>query len=255
MAGFDHLDANYYHQHSEIQETLAMEMLKNYQFNPTHTLLDIGCGDGRVTAYMAKQLSEGSAKGIDPSAIMIDFARKNSQLSNLNFEVEMAEAFHGEAVYDVITLFNCLHWVRDVKNTFKYCARALKPQGELLILTYPRSSIYWQAFIDTLQTAQWKEHYLKSFASSLLTTEGYVNLAKQYDLSIIHCKEIMNVVEFQSIQDLEAYILGWLSCTIDVSESLLNLSLKDVLKVMANKYGTEHLKIPYAKLQLQLKKN
>jgi ubiquinone/menaquinone biosynthesis C-methylase UbiE len=38
--------------------------------------LDVGCGDGRVTASVLDRLENGSLVGIDPSASMVEAARQ-----------------------------------------------------------------------------------------------------------------------------------------------------------------------------------
>ncbi|KAF5431048.1 Cyclopropane fatty-acyl-phospholipid synthase [Candidatus Methanophagaceae archaeon] len=54
-------------------------------------VFDIGCGDGKVTAEIAKQLPNGSVLGIDKSEEMILFAQENfpsRKYHNLSFEVQ-----------------------------------------------------------------------------------------------------------------------------------------------------------------------
>ena len=54
-------------------------------------VFDIGCGDGKVTAEIAKQLPNGSVLGIDKSEEMIRFAQENfpsKKYNNLSFEVQ-----------------------------------------------------------------------------------------------------------------------------------------------------------------------
>jgi trans-aconitate 2-methyltransferase len=52
-------------------------------------ILDIGCGDGKVTSKLASLVPQGQVLGIDSSKEMIEFSRKKLPLSdhaNLKFE-------------------------------------------------------------------------------------------------------------------------------------------------------------------------
>jgi len=53
-------------------------------------ILDVGCGDGRVTAHIAAKLTElggGSVIGVDLSPSQIEHAKKSHQAPNLRFQV------------------------------------------------------------------------------------------------------------------------------------------------------------------------
>jgi ubiquinone/menaquinone biosynthesis C-methylase UbiE len=46
-------------------------------------ILDVGCGDGKVTAELARAVPKGSVTGIDASPEMIRFARKTFPPANI----------------------------------------------------------------------------------------------------------------------------------------------------------------------------
>src|SRR3989304_5312565 len=67
-------DAADYEQHSAAQQW-ALELIDKLDLRGDEALLDIGCGDGKVTAEIAARLPRGFAVGIDNSEEMIALAR------------------------------------------------------------------------------------------------------------------------------------------------------------------------------------
>ena len=51
-------DAKNYHCNSSIQESAAMEILQYIQFQGFEKVLDIGCGDGKITAIIARNVQK-----------------------------------------------------------------------------------------------------------------------------------------------------------------------------------------------------
>ncbi len=65
-----------------------MAVLAGYSFNGNEAVLDVGCGDGRVSHQLSLRVPEGRVVGIDSSASMIEFARANhASQRNLSFAV------------------------------------------------------------------------------------------------------------------------------------------------------------------------
>jgi len=67
-------DAAEYSRQSWLQEAMAQEILALLDLNGSERILDVGCGDGKVTAEIASRASKGSVVGVDPSQEMISFA-------------------------------------------------------------------------------------------------------------------------------------------------------------------------------------
>ena len=68
-------DAREYIRASAEQQKWGRELLGKLALRGEERVLDIGCGDGRITAKIARQLPEGFVTGIDNSENMIAFAR------------------------------------------------------------------------------------------------------------------------------------------------------------------------------------
>jgi trans-aconitate 2-methyltransferase len=53
----------------------AEEALSRIRIKGNERVLDIGCGDGKITAHIASLLPQGSVVGIDNSIEMISFSQ------------------------------------------------------------------------------------------------------------------------------------------------------------------------------------
>ena len=60
-------NAREYYQRSALQKWLADKSLTGLDLGGSERVLDIGCGDGKITAEIAERLPSGSVVGVDPS--------------------------------------------------------------------------------------------------------------------------------------------------------------------------------------------
>ena len=88
---------------------------------PGERILDVGCGDGALTAEIAARGAE--VVGIDPNASMIEAATARGLDARLMGAVEME--FDGE--FDAAFSNAALHWIRDHQGAADAIFRALKP--------------------------------------------------------------------------------------------------------------------------------
>ncbi len=104
--------------------------------------LDIGCGTGRLTRWIAERVGPGgTAVGIDPLVERIAIARaRSSGIAALSFDVGQAEdlsAFPDES-FDAVCLSAVFHWVKDKPRAIREIRRVLRPGGRLGLTTLPR---------------------------------------------------------------------------------------------------------------------
>jgi len=87
-------DASDYARSSPAQKQWARELIQKIHLSGRERVLDIGCGDGTVTAAIAECVPEGSVLGIDSSRGMIRFAREqfpHDAHPNLSFAEDDAQ--------------------------------------------------------------------------------------------------------------------------------------------------------------------
>ena len=103
------------------------------------SVLDVGCGGGATSRYMAEQVgSQGRVVGVDISATILAVAKERSgHLANLQFQVGNAQTMDlGEDVFDLVYSRFGVMFFQDVITAFANLHRALKPTGRLTFLCW-----------------------------------------------------------------------------------------------------------------------
>src|SRR5262249_4279494 len=83
-------NASDYSRQSSLQQAMAEEQLSLLTLAGTERVLDVGCGDGKITAEIAARVPHGWVLGVDPSQSMIAFGSSHfgpPVRANLRFEV------------------------------------------------------------------------------------------------------------------------------------------------------------------------
>ena len=126
-------NADAYHRVSHPQVATARGVLDRLELRGDETVLDAGCGSGRVTRLLLERLPRGRVIAVDASADMIARARIELEDERVSvrrcdlvaFELEPDE--HVDAVFSNATF----HWVPDHEALFARLAAALRPGGRL----------------------------------------------------------------------------------------------------------------------------
>ena len=129
-------DSRDYELHSRGQQRWARELIAKLSLGGAEELLDIGCGDGKVTAEIAGLLTAGRVVGIDNSASMIELATKRyppEDYSNLAFTLMDAVDLRFGPSFDVVFSNAALHWVKDHRPVVESIHACLKPGGRMLL--------------------------------------------------------------------------------------------------------------------------
>jgi len=128
-------NADDYAKHSSSQYKWAKELIPKLKLSGNEALLDIGCGDGKVTAILAKCLPNGCVVGVDSSEDMVVLARRtfpHEAYPNLSFQRMDARALTFQARFDRVFSNAALHWIIDHKSVLHGVQRSLKGGGRLL---------------------------------------------------------------------------------------------------------------------------
>ncbi len=129
MQSFE-FDGQKYRQSSRHQKEWGRELIRQMNLSGTEYVLDLGCGDGVLSAEIAEYLPRGSVLGIDASPSMIAAAEELSS-GNLSFLLLDIRDLDFEETFDIIFSNAALHWVHDHRKLAQASVRALKPGGRL----------------------------------------------------------------------------------------------------------------------------
>jgi len=139
--------------------------------NVTHLdrarMLEIGCGNGNVMAYL-KQNGVESIEGGDLSASGLEYCRQRMGDVPLHQIDVLSLPFHNE--FDLIGAFDLLEHVENDEKALTEIRRALKMRGNI-VLTVPMHKCLWSHFDET---AGHKRRYSKSEIITKLERNGFV---------------------------------------------------------------------------------
>lgn len=146
---------------SGLQKWLAEESLGQLQWRHRDEVLDLGCGDGKITAQIAPWVTQ--AVGVDFSESMVDFAREHHRLDNLSYYQGDARTFRLNSPVDRIVSFNALHWIPEAEQpeVFATLAACLKPKGQAhvrLVGAGPEKSIE-DVMEEVRKLPRWSSHF------------------------------------------------------------------------------------------------
>ena len=209
-------DGEYYKQHASAQEKRALKILKKIPFQGNEHILDIGCGDGKVTKYMAEKVPNGSVIGIDLSEGMIQQAKKEfKDISNLDFSIQNAEKFSFAEKFDLITSFNALHWVNSHEKVVERIKASLNEQGKVFLLM---ASGQKNPFVDQILSQRSnKSHFqrLFDFHDKMMNVD-YEKLLLHQGFKIDELLVTDEAHKFHSVSDLQEHLLTWLPSVSDL---------------------------------------
>jgi trans-aconitate 2-methyltransferase len=124
-------DGQTYDRISGPMEALGLAVLDRLALTGEETVLDAGCGSGRITQALIERLPRGRAIAVDASASMVAAARERlgpeadiRQADLLELELEMP--------LDAVLSTATFHWVADHERLFAQLHKALRPGGRLL---------------------------------------------------------------------------------------------------------------------------
>ena len=184
-------DAAEYSRRSSLQEAMAQEVLALLDLNGSERILDVGCGDGKITAEIASRASKGSVVGVDPSRDMISFAQGHfgpATLPNLRFLVADARSLPFQNEFDLVVSFNALHWIPEQQTALTSIHSTLVSSGEAqlrLVSKGARKSLENVAE-ETRRTSRWNA-YFQDFDDPYLhlTAEEYAAVAERSGFRVL----------------------------------------------------------------------
>lgn len=150
-----------YAKNSESQKSSAEDFIATLDLHSASAILDVGCGDGKITAAMARALPDAEIIGVDISSSMITFAQTTyASHPNLTFFVQDAAQINFHEKFDLITSFTAMQWVLEQKEALQRFKQALKPGGKLCIqMPIGLPDAMEQALSKIVSSEKWKQHF------------------------------------------------------------------------------------------------
>ena len=123
-------DGQSYDRISGPMEALGLEVLGRLELHGDETVIDAGCGSGRITQALIERLPNGHVIALDASQSMVDAARRRLPDADVR-RVDLLELALDEPV-DAILSTATFHWIADHERLFARLRAALRPGGQLV---------------------------------------------------------------------------------------------------------------------------
>lgn len=257
-------NARRYNANSASQQRWARELIEKLLLNGNEHLLDIGCGDGKITAELSARLKNGSATGVDSSPEMIAFARDHfppDRFPRLHFEVRDASALDYAAVFDVVFSNAALHWIIGHERLLAGIRQALRPGGRLLVQMggAGNAAPLIEIFENVMAEKPWSGYFRDfSFPYGFYTAEqyrGWLNAAGLEPLRV-------EIVAKDMVQQGEEGLCDWILVTwLPYMERIPQERRRKFVSEVASRYLAVYppdndgcVRIPMRRLEVEAKK-
>jgi trans-aconitate 2-methyltransferase len=124
-------DGASYDRISGTMEALGLEVLARLPLNGEETVLDAGCGSGRITQALLERLPHGRVIAVDQSPSMVAAARERLGPNVDIRTMDLLELALDEPL-DAILSTATFHWIADHERLFARLHAALVPGGRLV---------------------------------------------------------------------------------------------------------------------------
>ena len=157
-------NAEDYAKNSRAQLEWARELIPKLKLDDSDYVLDIGCGDGKISACLAQLVPHGTVVAIDSSENMIEFASGSffpAQNPNLKFLCMDATDIKLTRQFDVVFSNAALHWVEDHNAVLRGVRSCLNPGGRILFQMggCGNSADVLKIFRELTQHPRWRQYY------------------------------------------------------------------------------------------------
>ncbi len=244
-----------YSKNSPSQQLWARELIEKLEFSGNERVIDIGCGDGSVTAAIASRVPQGAVTGIDNSNEMIRFAKKQFPARfhpNLSFICMDARNLTFSEEFDVAFSSATLHWIVDHRPVLSGIAHALRPGGRVLIQMGGKGNAD-QVFcvLEVLSDKQrWRGYFEEfSFTYGFFGPEEYRPWLEDAGLDPVRVELIPKDMSYRKREDFAGWIrttwLPWMSQLPEREKpAFINACIDEYLRMYpADPDGSIHIRM------------
>jgi ubiquinone/menaquinone biosynthesis C-methylase UbiE len=165
-----------HHKEWKIRKYAANQLIAYLSKKNKHlNILEIGCGNGWLTAKMA-QIYAANVAGIDINSIEIAQAKRVFKKNNLQFYLaDFESGYFGDTKFDVIVFAASIQYFKSLQKILVTAQQSLNKNGEIHILatnfytldTIANAKERTASYFETLGCTAMKDHYFHHLWESL----------------------------------------------------------------------------------------
>jgi trans-aconitate 2-methyltransferase len=248
-------DATDYAQNSSNQYEWATELIPKLELQGKESILDIGCGDGKVTALLASYLPHGQVVGVDSSEDMITFARQSyphCRYPNLSFLRMDARELTFREQFDVAFSNAALHWIIDHQTVLACVRESLDRHGRLLFQMGGKGNAQdILAVLEEMISEDTCESYFRNFTFpyGFYGPEEYTKWLQEAGFKPEKVELIPKELTLKGIKELAGWIrTTWLPFTERVPTQLRESFVNEIAKRYIEAYPLDSLGLAHVKI-------
>ena len=153
-------DGAKYDRISGVMERLGLDVLDRLELSGDETVLDAGCGSGRITEALVERLPEGRVIAVDESPSMTKAARERLGPAVEVLTLDLLELDLDEPV-DAVFSTATFHWIADHDRLFWRLHGNLRPGGRLVAQCGGEGNItvLREAIVPIMTREPYEEHF------------------------------------------------------------------------------------------------
>jgi trans-aconitate 2-methyltransferase len=208
-------DPDVYTRNAEAQLSWARGLVSADDLCGDEAILDIGCGDGVVSAFLAGLVPCGSVTGIDSSQNMISRASDrfpSGTHPSLSFHLMDATKITFDSRFDIAFSNAALHWIKDQRAVLTGVRRALRAGGRFLAQMggHGNAADIIRIVTDVTSRPKWREYFTDfDFPYCFPAPEYYTRLLLDTGFTPVSVK----LVPKDMAKDGATGLVGWLEST------------------------------------------
>src|ERR1700730_2005516 len=187
----EHLHHGYWIRGDESKEKAQLQLIEHLgrlaRIKPGSDILDIGCGLGASSLYLAENY-DAAVTGISNSSVQVQMASKAAAREQLDakFLLMDAEAMDFQRQFDLLWSVESISHLEHRAAFFSAAAKLLKPGGRFAITDW-----FKKANLTRAETKKFIEPIEKGMMVELQSMDAYEHFLTSNGLQIMH-REILN---------------------------------------------------------------
>jgi tocopherol O-methyltransferase len=186
----EHIHHGYWIRGDESKETAQIQLIEHLaqlaNISPGARILDIGCGFGGSSLYLAKKYG-ASTTGITISPVQVQMAKEAAAKTNLDasFLLMDAEDMRFAQPFDVLWSVESISHYQDPRKFFASAAKLLKPGGCFALTDW-----FQKENISSADRRKFIEPIEKGMMVELRGMDEYDDFLESSDLHVLHRQDL-----------------------------------------------------------------
>ncbi len=202
-------DGKLYEKASIFQQEWGNKLISELNLKGNEDILDLGCGNGLLTAKLCKLVPNGKVIGVDASEGMIEVAKEKEE-NNLKFLLMDINQIDLNRQFDFIFSNATLHWIKNHKQLWTNIHKLLNPNGfvRFNFAADGNSSHFIKVIKETIVFEEYKKYFSEfQWPWYMPTVDEYENNLKDFVFSELN---VWSENTDRFFPDKEAMI-GWVN--------------------------------------------